>query len=73
MELEVIYSKINYENARYNMDLTRIKCLKAEADLLHLKNLEQLNQEKEKIISAMVKLDKVYSYKPIKFTTDIRL
>ena len=50
------------------MDLTRIKCLKVEADLLHLKNLEQLNQEKEKIISAMVKLDKIYSYHPSKIS-----
>ena len=68
MELEIIYSKINYENARYNMDLTRIKCLKAEADLLHLKNLEQLELEKQEILSAMTKLDKFYTYRPSKIS-----
>ena len=64
MKLEIIYSKINYENARYNMDLTRIKCLKAEADLLHLKNLEQLENKKKEILSAMVSSHKFYAYNP---------
>ena len=66
MELNIFYSKIDYENARYNMDLTRIKYLKAEADLLHLKNLHQLEQEKQEILSALVKSDKFYSYRPLK-------
>ena len=68
MELEIIYSKINYENARYNMDLTCIKCLKAEADLLHLKNLEQLELEKQEILSAMTKSGKFYTYRPSKIS-----
>ena len=50
MELELIYSQISYENARYTMELKHIDCMKIEEELKHLRILSELNKEKETLL-----------------------
>ena len=69
MELELIYSQISYENARYTMELKHIDCMKLEEELKHLRTLSELNKEKETLLKS--RTAKQYTYLPKKLITEI--
>ena len=47
IEMELIYCKIDYENARNKMEQHRLNCMKMEEEIQHFKTLSDLQQQKE--------------------------
>jgi len=69
MELELIYAEMQYENARYDMEIKHLDCRKIEEELKHMKILSSLKDKKEKLLKE--KFQKQHSYLPRKLITDI--
>ena len=65
MELELIYSKIAYEDARYTLELKHFDCKKIEEEIKHLKILSKLKEEKEKLLKAQTEIHFAYNPKKI--------
>ena len=66
MELELIYAEMQYENARYDMELHRLDFCKLKEKFQHVQKLQKLGQRKKEILKEQLsKSDKLFSYKPL--------
>ncbi len=69
MELELIYAEIQYENARYDMELHRLDFCKLKEKFQHVQKLQKLEQRKKEILKEQLsKSDKLFSYKPLEIS-----
>ena len=60
IEMELIYCKIDYENARNKMEQHRLNCMKMEEEIQHFKTLSDLQQQKEQLLNK--KSEKEYNF-----------
>lgn len=65
MELELIYSKMAYEKARYKMVQKSLDCQRIEEEINHFKILSDLQHEKEHLLKQRTEQQNNYFYKPI--------
>lgn len=65
MELELIYCKMAYENARYKMIQKSLDCQRIEEEINHFKILSDLQHEKEHLLKQRTERQNNYFYKPI--------
>lgn len=69
MEQELIYAEMVYEDARHNMELRHIDCMKIEEELKHLRTLSELKEKQNSLLNA--RTAKQYTYLPKKLITEI--
>ena len=64
-DFDYVNAEIDYENARHNMELHHIECLKMQENLKHIKSMTELTIKKTNLRKYC---DCVYT--PHKLTTD---